>query len=109
MSDLGAIAALYQQVDNYLEGLRDRYDAASETEDRDSVARQQRLNEQAYFVLAWGQFEARISDACRDAIRRGHQEWRYRRADDVDILDYHGWQGGGCMFNQYAGATERRV
>lgn len=67
MSDLGAIAALYQQVDNYLEDLRDRYDAAGEAEDRDRVARQQRLNEQAYFVLAWGQLEAKISDACRDA------------------------------------------
>ena len=43
---------------------------------------QQRLNEQAYFVLAWGQLEAKISDACRDAIRLGqsHQEWRQRRS-----------------------------
>ncbi len=82
MSDLEAIAALYQQVDNYLEDLRDRYDAAGEAEERDRIARQQRLNEQAYFVLAWGQLEAKISDVCQDAIRLGqsHQEWRHRRA-----------------------------
>ena len=43
---------------------------------------QQRLNEQACFVLAWGQLEAEIGEACRDAIRLGqsHDEWRHRRA-----------------------------
>ena len=40
------------------------------------------LNEQAYFVLAWGQLEAEVGEACRDAIRLGksHEEWRQRRA-----------------------------
>ena len=71
MSDLEAIAALFQQVDNSLEGLRERHDAAGEADERDRVARRQRLNEQAYFVLAWGQLEADIDDACRDAIRFG--------------------------------------
>ena len=82
MSDLEAIGALYQQVDNSLEDLREQYDAAGEAGERERVARQQRLNEQAYFVLAWGQLEAEIGDACRDAIRLGqlHEEWRYRRA-----------------------------
>ena len=79
MSDLEAIASLYQQVDNSLDVLRERCDAA---EERDRVARQQRLNEQAYFVLAWGQFEATIDATCRDAIRHGqsHEKWEYRRA-----------------------------
>ena len=82
MSDLEAIGALYQQVDNSLEDLREQYDAAGEAGERERVARQQRLNEQAYFVLAWGQLEAEIGDACRDAIRLGqlHEEWRHRRA-----------------------------
>ena len=82
MRDLDAIAALYQQVDNSLEDLRDRYDTAGDSEERERVARQQRLNEQAYFVLAWGQLEAEIGDACRDAIRLGksHEEWQHRRA-----------------------------
>ena len=85
MTDLDAIAALYQQVDNSLEDLREQHDTAGEAESRDRVARQQRLNEQACFVLAWGQLEADIDDACRDAIRLGksHEEWRHRRAWSV--------------------------
>ena len=41
-----------------------------------------RINDQAYFVLAWGQLEEAIDEACRDAIRRGHElrDWRSRRA-----------------------------
>ena len=33
-------------------------------------------------MLAWGQLETDIDDACRDAIRHGqsHGEWRSRRA-----------------------------
>ena len=82
MSDLEAIAALYQQLDNSLEDLREQHDAAGEAGERDRVARQQRLNEQAWFVLAWGQLEAEIGGACREAIRSGQsqEEWRDRRA-----------------------------
>ena len=58
MRDLEAIASSFLQVDNSLEDLRDRHHAAGEAEERDRVARQQRLNEQAHFVLAWGQLEA---------------------------------------------------
>ncbi len=82
MRDLEAIAASFLQVDKSLEDLRDRHHAAGESEERDRVARQQRLNEQAYFVLAWGQLEAEVGEACRDAIRLGqsHEDWRQRRA-----------------------------
>ena len=85
MTDLEAIAALFQQVDNSLEDLREQHEAAGKDDERDRVARQQRLNEQAYFVLAWGQLEADIDDACRDAIRLGksHEDWRHRRAWSV--------------------------
>ena len=79
MSDIDAIATLYQQVDNFLEGLRDR---ARESEERSRIVYQQKLNEQACFVLAWGQLEAEIDEACRNAIRLGksHEEWQHRRA-----------------------------
>ena len=82
MRDLEAIAATFLQVDKSLEGLRDRHNAAGESEERDRVARQQLLNEQAYFVLAWGQLEAEVGEACRDAIRLGqsHEDWWKRRA-----------------------------
>ena len=79
MSDIDAIATLYQEVDNFFEGLRDQ---AKEAEERCRIEYQQKLNEQACFVLAWGQLEAEINEACRNAIHLGqsHEEWRYRRA-----------------------------
>ncbi len=80
MRDLQAIAAAYEQVDNFLEGLRYDPDAAGGGDDR--IAQRQRINDQAYFVLAWGQLEADIDDACRETIRHGqeHRDWRHRRA-----------------------------
>ena len=82
MKDLQAIAALYEEVDNILESWRDTGKAASEDAERDRIGRKQRINDQAYFVLAWGQFEADIVDACRDTIRNAqkHRDWEFRRA-----------------------------
>ena len=47
-----------------------------------SAERERSINDQAYFVLAWGQLEANIDEACREAVRAGqsHEDWRYRRA-----------------------------
>ena len=82
MSDLQAIAESYERIDSFLGDLRDRCDAAGEADERERVAREQELNDQAYFVLAWGQLETDIDEACRDAIRhaQSHEDWRYRRA-----------------------------
>ncbi len=82
MSGLLAIAGSYERIDGFLKDLRMRHDAAGETGERDRVAREQEINDQAYFVLAWGQLEADIDEACRDAIRHGqaHGGWRERRA-----------------------------
>ena len=82
MSDLQAIAASYERVDRFLGDLRDDCDAAGDDDERDRVAREQELNDQAWFVLAWGQLETDIDDACREAIRHGrsHEDWRHRRA-----------------------------
>ena len=82
MSDLQAIAASYERIDRFLGDLRDGCDAADEDDERDRVAREQELNDQAWFVLAWGQLETDIDDACREAIRQAqaHEDWRYRRA-----------------------------
>ncbi len=80
MKDLEAIAAVYEQIDNFLESQRDVAGVAAERDER--IALKQRINDQAYFVLAWGQLEAEIEEACRQAIRRGqeHGDWNYRRA-----------------------------
>ena len=82
MSDLRAIAASCERIDSFLGDLRDSCEAAGRADERDRVAREQALNDQAWFVLAWGQLETDIDDACRDAIRHGqsHEDWRNRRA-----------------------------
>ena len=81
MSDLRAIAASYERIDGFLEDLHEQHDAAGEIDEHDRVARE-RDNDQAYFVLVWGQLETDIDNACRDAIRhtQSHGDWRYRRA-----------------------------
>ncbi|MCY4243595.1 MAG: hypothetical protein OXD36_17890 [Rhodobacter sp.] len=78
---LPAIAASYERTDAFLGNLRDSCEAAGNAGERDRVARERELNDQAWFVLAWGQLETEIDDACRDAIQSGksHREWRYRR------------------------------
>ena len=78
MKDLPAIAALYTDVDNFLESLREPAQPGSSN----AVEQKLRLNDQAYFVLAWGQLESAIDDACRRAIRRGRgqRDWRRRRS-----------------------------
>ncbi len=82
MSDLRAIADLYADVAESLEAVRDKAMADGDTILRDRTEHKQRLNDQAYFVLAWGQLEADIVDACRSTIRHAqtHGNWRDRRA-----------------------------
>ena len=82
MSDLQAIAAVYEQIDHRLQSLRDAEDGIGEESEPASTDQQQRINDQAYFVLAWGQLEADIEEACRNAIRIGqsHEDRRCRRA-----------------------------
>ena len=72
--------AAYDQLDTHLEELRGAADADEEVRDR--IAERQRINDQAYFVLAWGQFESSVENACREAIRRGQaqRDWKSSRA-----------------------------
>ena len=83
VSDLQQIANLYQQVDNYLETQRDKERLADDnsTDTDDAIDHKQRLNDQAFFVLAWGQLEADIKAACRSVIQEGqsHSDWTNRR------------------------------
>ena len=43
------------------------------------------LNDQAYFLLCWGQLELEINERCRAAIRirRNNPDWRIRRGWDL--------------------------
>ena len=82
MSGLEAVAAAYERVDLHLRSLRDAGDGVGGEPAAGSAERERSINDQAYFVLAWGQLEADIEEACREAIRAGrsHEDWRYRRA-----------------------------
>ena len=82
MSDLQAVTAAYEQIDLQLRSLRDAEHGAGDEPPPDPVDQERRINDQAFFVLAWGQLEADIEEACRDAIRNGqsHEDWRHRRA-----------------------------
>lgn len=76
MNDLPAIAASYTGVDNFLGSFRDTASGSGGGE----IEQKLRINDQAYFVLAWGQLESAIDEACRRAIDRGRnqRDWRQR-------------------------------
>ena len=76
VGDLQHIANLYQQVDNYLETLRDKEELKDDftTSVGGAIYRKQRINDHAYFVLAWGQLEADIETACRNVMRHGQSQ-----------------------------------
>jgi hypothetical protein len=83
--ELPFIAAVYHETDDWLDGQRT---AAEQRGDGAAAQRQeskQRINDQAFFILCWGQLESAIDDTCRDAIRqrRGHGTWAVRRGWDI--------------------------
>ena len=82
MTDLQAIATLYEEIDNALESLRGSEPTADRDSEPDPITRKQQINDQAYFVLAWGQLEADVVETCRETIRKAQQDtdWRTRRA-----------------------------
>lgn len=41
------------------------------SEEQDRIEEEQRLNNQAYFILAWGQLETEIDGACKHAVDTG--------------------------------------
>ena len=51
MSDLQAIAASYERIDSLPGDMHDGCDAAGDVDERDRVACEQELDDQAYFVL----------------------------------------------------------
>lgn len=85
MQNLPAIVALYGELDLLLERQRAEADAAGDSARVHRIGAKQVLNDQAYFVLCWGQLEAAIDITCRDAIRKrkSHTVWEQRRAWDL--------------------------
>lgn len=81
MKDLLRIEALWIKLDLTLESELSKVFGAG----RIKIIDQQVINDQAYFILCWGQLEAEIDGKCRDAVRRrrNHGDWQIRRAWDL--------------------------
>ena len=54
MSELQAIAAVYERIDLHLESTSNTEDQAGEEPAPEPVDREQSINDQDFFVLAWG-------------------------------------------------------
>ena len=80
MKDLSKIEFLYNKLDLSLEQAR----AGSSAADAARIEAEQILNDQAHFLLCWGQLELAVNEACRNAIRRRHThaDWQMRRGWD---------------------------
>ena len=109
MSDLQAVTAAYEQIDLQLRSLRDAEDGAGDEPAPNPVDQERRINDQAFFVLAWGQLEADIEEACRDAIRNGqsHEDRRHRRAWSLYNPDER--RLSGLIFPQFPSSRGHRI
>lgn len=83
MRSLPQLIALYEEIDAGFE--KTRTVAATDTPTQERIEANQRLNDQACFVLCWGQLETEINTVCSDAIRRrrDHPQWTVRRGWDL--------------------------
>ena len=85
MNALAQIVALYEEINQGFESAQQAALAAANSVMVNHIEQKQLLNDQAYFVLCWGQLESEIDDACRAAItrRRADANWESRRGFDI--------------------------
>jgi hypothetical protein len=85
VKDLPAINAAYNRIDGALEQERVNAIAGGKPLVTNRIGDIQRINDQAYFVLCWGQIELAVNEACRAAIRhrRDSPQRHVRRAWDL--------------------------
>ena len=76
------MAALYLEIDAKFET---DLAAIADGPSMDRVREKQILNDQAWFILGWGQLETAINEACREAIRarRDNADRAVRRAWEI--------------------------
>ena len=81
MRDLPRIEAVWPKIDLVLENER----AKSTGVVVGKILAEQVVNDQAYFILCWGQLETEIDGKCRDAVRhrRANADWGVRRGWDL--------------------------
>ena len=72
----------YQRIDNELAQKEAQANIADDSREADTLKRQRRLNEQAYFLLLFAQFESHINTKCSELIQRERDlaTWEQNRA-----------------------------
>ncbi len=100
MRSLPLIVALYEEIDRGFDSDRQRALAVADVAGRRRIEQKQLVNDQAYFVLCWGQLEAEIDEACRAAIRRRKADgtWEMRRG--FDLYDPDDRRLSGLVFDR---------
>ena len=83
MKFIAELLGHYVAIDRHLE--MERHSVAHDASRESTIARRQKINDQAYFVLCWGQLETELDDSCRNAIRkrRDNPDWTKRRGWDL--------------------------
>jgi hypothetical protein len=79
------IRSVYLEIDAQFEVARAEAAGRLDVQAVSRIERKQRMNDQAYFVLCWGQLETAIDEKCRNAIRtrKSSSNWAVRRAWDL--------------------------
>lgn len=82
MNRLAEIVAAFADLDSRFE---QSWNANADEVFRERIGKRQVLNDQAYFLLCWGQLETEIDQRCRSAIRhrRASTDWQVRRGWDI--------------------------
>lgn len=89
MRHLAAIEALYSELATHFDERREDALSQGDSAEITRVEQKQRINDSAYFILAWGQLEAELNEVSEAAVRqrRSSINWEYRRAWDAHDPD----------------------
>ena len=84
MKELPAIEATYDKLADILDDELQKAEQRPDYHAANRIKEKQQVNDSAYFLLVWGQLEARVNEIAEKAIRkrRADARWEYRRAWD---------------------------
>lgn len=85
MRKLTQIEALHREINSYFEDLTTKARASNEFARAEAIRAKQIINDQAFFLLCWGQLKSEVNDVCRRAIKKRvtGENWAKRRAWDL--------------------------
>ena len=108
MKSLQQIEAQYDEISSAFEVQLNDAEAAGDAIAIERVEQRLRINDQAYFVLCWGQLETEFNEACRAAIRRrtSNASWEMRRG--FDFYNSEDKRLGGLTFDRRVAMVLKR-